>query len=241
MTRKLEQLSRTFVELADTLVGDFDVVEFLHLVAIRCVEIVEVDAAGILLVDQHGALRVAGSSTEQVRLLELFEVQNRQGPCLDCVRTGERVVEERLAQSSRWPRFGPEAVAAGFNSVEAVPMRLRSELIGALNLFRTEPRALDESEASICRALADVATIALLQVRAVSDAQGLAQQLHTALNSRVTIEQAKGVLAERGHLAMDAAFDLMRAFARSNNRRLVTVAEAVISGELALADLLPRR
>jgi transcriptional regulator with GAF, ATPase, and Fis domain len=235
-----EKLSRTFVELADTLVRDFDVIDLLHVLTIRCVELVDVDAAGLLLIDESGMLRVAASSEERMHLLELFELQHQEGPGLDCVMSGERVVGERLTATDRWPRFASEAVSAGFNSVEAIPLRLRDDLIGALTLFRREPTALTDAESAICRALADVATIGLLQARAVSQFQAVAQQLHSALNSRVAIEQAKGVLAERGGIVMDDGFHLMREFARRHNRRLVEVAESVIAGRLPLSDLRAR-
>jgi GAF domain-containing protein len=231
-------LGPTFVELADTLVGDFDVVDFLHTLTTRCVDLLEVDAAGLMLADASGTLRVIASSTEQVRLLELFEIQNQEGPCLDSYLSGEIIVEDDLDSAERWPRFRPEALEAGFMAVAAVPLRLRDERIGALNLFRSTPGRLDETESSICQALADVATIGLLQERAVREALVLADQLQTALNNRVIIEQAKGVLAERSQLDMGAAFERLRKYARNHNRRLADVAEALIAGRLSAADLV---
>jgi transcriptional regulator with GAF, ATPase, and Fis domain len=230
------QLNETFVELADTLVRPFDVDDVLHTLATRCVDLFDVDGAGLVLADQAGALHVIGSSMEQARMLELFEVQNQEGPCLDCYRTGELVAEENLESGSRWPRFAAEAVAAGFHSVHAVPMRLRTDVIGALNLFRIPAGSLGFADLTACQALADVATISLLQDRAVREARLLAGQLQVALNNRIVIEQAKGVLSERAAVDMDAAFQLMRAHARSHNRHLADVAHAVIEGLVSAGD-----
>jgi GAF domain-containing protein len=230
-------LGTTLVELADTLVKDFDVVDFLHTLTQRCVELVDVDAAGLALADHSGMLRVVAASDEQARLLELFEVQNEEGPCLDAYRTGHIVVEEHLDTSERWRRFKEEALADGFLSVHAVPMRLREDVIGALNLFRLKPGRLADEEAAICRALADVATIGLLQERAVREARVLAEQLQAALNSRIVIEQAKGVLAEQSHVEMDVAFELLRGFARTNNRRLADVARDLLEARISAAQL----
>jgi GAF domain-containing protein len=231
-------LARTFVELADTLVADFDVVELLTLLADRCVEVLDVDAAGLMLVAPEGDLRVMASSSEAMRVLELFELQAQEGPCLDCYRTGRAVVNEDLATvDGRWPRFAPEALAAGFHSVHALPMRLRGAVIGALNLFRVGPGAMRGTDIESAQALADVATIAILQHRATLEAQVLNEQLHHALNSRIVIEQAKGMVAEREGLDMAQAFATLRTHARNHNLRLVDVARDVIAGTLAAASL----
>ena len=225
------QLARTLVELADTLVDDFDVVELLTLLADRCVEVLKVSAAGLMLVAPEGDLRVVASSSEEMRLVELFEIQAQEGPCPDCYRTGESTVSRNLAgEESRWPQFGPVALKAGFRSVHAVPMRLRGETIGALNLFQAEEGELDEADVVAARALADIATIGILQHRAARDAHRGIDQLNHALQSRIAIEQAKGVIAERSHLDMDQAFTWLRHQARSKNRLLVDVAQAVIDG-----------
>ena len=224
-------LTRTLVELADTLVDDFDVVDLLTLLADRCVEVLDVSAAGLMLVAPEGELRVVASSSEEMRLVELFELQSQEGPCPDCYRTGESVVARDLNEDgTRWPQFGPVALKAGFRSVHAVPMRLRRLTIGALNLFRNEEGLLDDPDLLAARALADVATIAILQHRATLQAHIVIDQLNHALNSRIVIEQAKGVIAERAQLDMDDAFTWLRRYARSHNQLLVDVARAVIEG-----------
>jgi len=224
-------VAETFVELADTLVDDFDVVDFLHQVTVRCAQLLDVSAAGVLLTDQRGALRVVAASTEQTRLLELLQLQDDEGPCPECFHTGRPIaVADLSAATSRWPRFAAEARQIGFVSVYALPMRLRTDVIGALNLFGTEPGALDEDTIRLGQALADVATVGLLQARAIRNRDALAEQLQAALNSRVVIEQAKGVIAERRHLDMDQSFTLLRGTARTSNRRLSDLARAVIDG-----------
>ena len=226
-----QMLVATFVELADTLVADFDVVEFLHGLADRCVRLLNVEAAGLMLADQRGSLRVIASSSEQARLVELFQLQHEEGPCLECYQTGRPVAEENLATAARrWPAFAPAAAGAGFAAVQALPMRLRDEVIGAMTLFLAVPGGLDETGLRVGQALADVATIGLLQERNFRHQEVLAEQLQGALNSRVAIEQAKGMLAERLNLDMEQAFELLRDQARAQGRRLAQLAAAVASG-----------
>ncbi len=183
------------------------------------------------------------SSSEAMRVLELFELQSEEGPCLDCYRSGKPVMNQDLAGTNTlWPRFASEALAAGFHSVHALPMRLRGTVIGALNLFRVEAGEMQSADVEAAQALADVATIAILQHRATLEAQVVNQQLQNALNSRVVIEQAKGMVAEREHLNMGQAFSALRSHARNHNLRLVDVAEAVIAGSLPASalDRVPR-
>jgi GAF domain-containing protein len=229
---------RTLVELADTLVDDFDIVELLTLLTDRCVEVLDVSAAGLMLVAPDGDLRVVASSSEAMRTLELFELQAEEGPCLDCYRTAGPVVNQNLAVvNGRWPRFAAEALDAGFHSVHALPMRLRGNIIGALNLFRTDPGEMNDADLEMAQAMADVATITILQHRAALEAQDLNEQLNHALNSRVVIEQAKGMVSEREQLDMEDAFTMLRNHARSHNLRLMDVARDVIDGKLAASSL----
>ncbi|CAN5326077.1 GAF and ANTAR domain-containing protein [soil metagenome] len=230
-------LARAMVELADTLVADYDIVELLTMLADRCVAILDVDAAGLMLVNADGNLQVIASSSDAMRVLELFELESEEGPCLDSFSTGQPVVNQDLVVDGRWPRFSTEALDAGYHSAHALPMRLRGEVVGALNLFHHGTGRMEPADVAAAQAMADVATIALLQHRATSQAQVLADNLSHALNSRVVIEQAKGVIAERTGLAMPESFQLLRQHARHNNARLADVAEAVITGALSTADL----
>lgn len=231
-------LARTLVELADTLVADFDVVDLLTRLADRCTDVLDVSAAGIMLVAPDGSLRVMASSSETMRILELFEIQAQEGPCLDCFRSGEPVVNQHLSSvNNRWPRFAAEALTRGFHSVHALPMRLRGTVIGALNLFHAEAADIPEADIDAAQAFADVATIAILQHRAALEAQVLNDQLNHALNSRIVIEQAKGMVAEREGLDMEQSFEMLRNHARSHNLRLADVASDVIAGSLAASSL----
>src|ERR1700736_2037053 len=231
-----ELLSETFVELTDTLVAGFDVIDFLHVLTDRSVQLLDVSAAGLLLADPRGELRVVAASSEAARLLELFQLQSDQGPCLDCFRSGHPVAAPNLSAAQRWPRFAAAAQQAGFAAVQALPMRLRDQVIGALNLFRASPGAFSSEDVRVGQALADVATISLLHERSVRRSDTLNEQLQTALNSRVLIEQAKGKLAERLGLEMDQAFNLLRDFARARNLRLSDLAQAFIDGSETLAS-----
>jgi GAF domain-containing protein len=233
-------LARTLVELADTLVDEFDVVELLTLLTDRCVDVLDVAAAGLMLVSPSGELRVMASSSEAMRVLELFELQSQEGPCLDCYRTGQPVVNQDLASvNGRWPKFAAEALAAGFQSVHALPMRLRGSVIGALNMFHVDTGQMREADVLAAQAFADVATIAVLQHRAVLEAQVLNNQLNQALNSRILIEQAKGVLSERAGLNMERSFAVLRNYARNHNLRLADVAQDVINDNLSVDALGP--
>ncbi len=232
MTRE-QRIVAAFVELADPLAADFDVVEFLHRLAERCVELLDCAEAGLLLADAAGLLRVMASSSERADALELLQSQNHEGPCHECYHRGEPVFSDDLeADVGRWPTFSPAALRSGFRSVQALPMRVRGETVGALNLFRSQPGRLEAPDLPLGQGLADVAAVALVQERVARESREVIAQLQEALTSRVVIEQAKGVLAERGQIDIDAAFARLRAHARHSNRRLSDVARDLINGRL---------
>lgn len=228
-----ERLARVFVELADTLVDEFDQVDFLQLLVDRSVELLGADAAGLMLADQRGALQLMASSVGRARDLEVFELQMREGPCLDCFATGRPIVNLDLAEArERWPLFTPAAVAAGFRATHALPLRLRRQVVGAMNLFTVDARRLDDEHVAVGQAMADVATIGLLHERNLREQTVLSEQLQAALHSRVLIEQAKGVLAARAGVDVAQAFTMMRTHARRHGLALTAVASAVIDGSL---------
>ncbi len=232
MSREQDLLA-AFIEFADTFVDDYDVVEFLHRLAVRCVELVDASEAGIMLADGDGTLRYIASSSERMRLVELFELQQDQGPCLDAYHAGLPVVCGTIDDArTRWPRFTPQFRDAGFASVSALPMRLRTEVIGALNLFSSTAGPLSTEDQMVAQALADIATIGILQQRALRDAHIVTSQFGAALESRIVIEQAKGIVAERTHVSIDAAFTLLRGYARGHNRLLSQTALEIIDGTL---------
>ncbi|GAA2593188.1 GAF and ANTAR domain-containing protein [Dactylosporangium fulvum] len=239
MTTVSEQrLARIFVEVADTLVDEFDLIEFLQMLANRAAGLIDTATVGLLLADEKDRLRFMAASDETTKLLELFQLQWRDGPCLDAFRTAEPVVNADLRTAgARWPRFAPYATAAGFRSVHAVPLRLRSEVIGAMGVFGTGSTAFDDADVQIVQALADVAAIGLLQERTIRRGEVLTEQLQGALNSRIIIEQAKGAIAQAHHVSVDAAFELIRAYARRTNRRLSDVAHLVVTDLSSLPDL----
>ncbi|MFB9923166.1 GAF and ANTAR domain-containing protein [Amycolatopsis halotolerans] len=234
-----QRVLRAFVEMADTLVDDYDVVELLHNLAEHCVELLGATAAGLMLADLRGGLQVVASSDESTRLLELFQLQTDQGPCLDAYRTGDVVVVRDLnAVVGQWPAFATEAIAEGFHSVQAVPLRLRRQVIGALNLFGHDDGPVNPENLDIARALADTATIGILQERTIRHGEVVTEQLQHALTSRIAIEQAKGVLSQAGSIPMDEAFNRMRRYARSHGQRLSTIAENIARNVLDPADVL---
>lgn len=237
--RQEQALARAFVQLADTLVTDFDLIDLFNGLCADCVQIVGVDAAGLMLTDQRGALQVVAASSETAHLLELFQLQAGQGPCVECYRTSAPVGADDLSTDRRWPRFSRRAREHGFTAAHALPMRLREETIGGLNLFHHQPRAMTEHELSICQALADVATIAILSERRLRDRATLTEQLQHALNSRIVIEQAKGLLAGRGHIGLDEAFTALRSHARATSTRLTDLARSVVDGSYDTSHLLP--
>jgi GAF domain-containing protein len=233
-----ELLVETLVTLSDTLVDTYDLIDFMQTLAVRCVELLDVSEAGIMLGDPDGKLRHVACSSEQMRLVELIELQVEEGPCFDAYTTHAAVSyvspEDALA---RWPLFTPHAREAGFEAVAAVPMRLRSQIIGALNLFSTDRTPLGQHDLAVAQAMADIATIGILQERTIHDSRAFSGQLEVALDSRVAIEQAKGIVAERNHVAVDEAFQQIRRYARHNNRLLSEIARQISAGTLLPIDL----
>jgi len=224
---------RWLVEMADTLVDDFDVVDLLTGLADRCVSLLGVSAAGVMLASPTGRLGLVASSSEAMRLLELFELQAQEGPCLDAFRTGERIGPEILqAGPGRWSGFSAAAIKAGFRSASALPLRLRDTTMGALNLLSITVAPVAEADLIVARAFADLAALSIVQHQASTEAQRLNEQLSDALTSRIVIEQAKGVIAERAGTGLAEAFSRLRAYARNHNRRLTDVALAAIDGTL---------
>jgi transcriptional regulator with GAF, ATPase, and Fis domain len=235
-----KRLAQVFVELADTLVEEFDVVDFLQTLTERCVELVDTDAAGLMLDDQRGTLQVVAYTDESARLLELFELQKEEGPCLECFATGQVIPNIDLATASdRWPVFTQAARELGFATCHALPLRLRRQVIGALNLFTIANQRLSDDQLAVAQGLADIATIGLLHERTVRDQFVLSEQLQTALHSRILIEQAKGVLSARAGTSVEEAFRLMRTHARRSGNSLTSVADGVVAGSIDIGQLQP--
>jgi GAF domain-containing protein len=236
-----QRLATIFVEIADTLVDEFDLIEFLHMITNRAADLVDASAVGLLLADQRGRLEFVAGSDENVRLLELFQLQNREGPCLEAFHSGQPVINVDLAEAAeRWPRFAPRATEAGFQSVHAFPLRLRNQVIGALNVFGdSKGEDFQGMDVAIMQALADIAAIGLLQERAVRRGEALTEQLQGALNSRIVIEQAKGAVAQSRGVSVDDAFVGIRDYARRHNRRLIEVAESLVTDPASMHRIFP--
>ncbi len=227
-------VSRAFVELADTLVDEYDVIDMLDRLVAHSVELLAADAAGLLLADGRRELRVVAASTEAAQLTELLQLQAEEGPGLDCFRTGRPVsVPDLRSLAGRWPDLARAVEGGGpFRSVHALPLRLRGASIGTLNLFEARPGALPEADLALGQALADVATIGILQERAIRHGEVLSEQLQTALDSRVVIEQAKGFIAHSLGLDMATAFERLRGYCRRHNLRLSDTAARIVAREL---------
>lgn len=231
--RRESEVTEAFVSLASSLANGDDVIDLLAKLTGDCARLLNVESAGLLLADTSGVLHVMAASSERTRVLEIFQLQRAEGPCLDCYTEGAAVsIADLAAMEDRWPLFVPAALSAGFASVHALPMRLRDVRLGTLGLFGSSVGSLGEADLSLAQALADVASVALVQDRSVSDSAALSSQLQTALTSRVALEQAKGVLAQLGDLDMADAFTVLRSYARDHNLKLIEVARAVVGREL---------
>ena len=234
-----DRLAEVLVEVADTLVDEFDLIEFLQRVTSHASELVSARICGLMLADQRGHLRLMAASDERAELLELFQIQVEEGPCLDSFRSGEPVIVTDLQEAAeRWPSFAPHAVLSGFKSIHAFPMRLRGHVIGALNMFGSSAGSMDEGDVRVIQALADIATIALLQERAIAHGELLTEQLQSALNSRIVVEQAKGYLAQIHGESPDEAFRRLRTYCRHHGLKLSAVAQAVTTDPDSLPELM---
>ena len=232
------RLARAFVRLTNPLVKDFDIVEFLHGLAVDSAEILGAEAAGVMLADQRSGLRLVTSSQARMRHLELLELKTAQGPCLDAFASGQAVQASAADSLSRCPAFAPRASEAGFQRLCGVPLQVRAEVIGVLNLFRDGDEPFIVNEMEIARAMAEMTAIALIQEQELRDSNVLAGQLQAALDSRILIEQAKGMLAEHFTIPVDNAFQVIRKYARGHNRKVADVAAAITSGKITSQALI---
>jgi len=232
-------LTEAFVFVANSLADGLDPVDLLSGLTADCARLLDIESAGLLLADPQGTLHVVAASSERTRTLELFQLQREQGPCLDCFHSGAPVaVADLHAEAARWPEFVAAATAAGFASVHALPMRLRDNVLGTLGLFGAAVGPLAEADLNLGQALAHVASIALVVDKAATDKESINQQLQVALQSRIVLEQAKGLLAQLGDLDMDQAFAVLRRYARDHNERLSEVAQAVVSRAMPAQQMI---
>jgi GAF domain-containing protein len=234
-TNREARLGTIFVRLADTMVDDYDMVELLDTLVEECKLILDVSEAGLVLADSDAGLQVMASTSERSSLIEALQLREHEGPCMQCYATGEVVTIHDIRElGDRWPKFSELALEQGFLSVHAVPLRLRGRTIGALNLFRETAGALNDDDAAIAQALADVSTIGIMQERLIREQTVISDQLQRALDARVVIEQAKGVLAQSHRIPVDDAFVRLRNYARVNDARLVDVASKVVRRQITV-------
>jgi transcriptional regulator with GAF, ATPase, and Fis domain len=234
-----QAIAKAFVSLADTMVNGFDVVEMLNNLTTGCARLLDVESAGLLLADGQNVLHVVAASSEQTRTLELYQLQREQGPCLDCFNSGSSVsVADLSNEDERWPQFVPVARQAGFASVHAIPMRVREHVLGTLGLFGVNVGALNDDDLELGQALAHVASVVVVAGSAITDGKLVVEQLQNALDSRVVIEQAKGILAQQSRLDMDDAYTQLRRYARDHNELLTMVAKRLVSRELSPQTIL---
>lgn len=234
-TTRASRVSAAFVRIADTLVDEYDVLDLLHTLVDECVGLLDATAAGLMLAGPDGALQVLASTSEESHLIEVLQQETGAGPCVECFITGVPVTIRDIAGTGdRWPRFKDAASAQGFQSVHAFPLRVRGKTIGAMNLFRADTGELSEEDVAIGQALADVSTISILQERTIRESAVVNDQLQRALNSRILVEQAKGVISQISNVSTNEAFERLRSYARSHRSSLTDTAEAVLNRTLTL-------
>lgn len=231
-------IAGVFVEIADTLVDEFDLIEFLQMLTNRATALSDTHTAAVLLADQHGRLQFMAASDEQVHLLEMFQLSVDEGPCVDCFRFAAPIINADLSKAqSRWPLFAPRATALSLRSVHAFPLRLRGTVLGSLGLFSEQSVTIPQDVARVLQAVADVATIGIIHERAARQGEMVTGQLRYALNSRVTIEHAKGYIAQTYDVSVDDAFELLRSYCRRNGLRLSETAARFIDDADQAPDL----
>ena len=231
------RLVATFVSVADSLVAEYDIVDLLQILVDDCTELFDASAAGILLVTPEGALEVVAATNERSEFLSLLQARSGEGPCVETITIGRPVSVPDVSDTDpRWSLFASASLRSGYRAIHSIPMRLRDSTIGSLNLFRASIGRLNEPDAVAVQALADVATIAILNERAHRESDQTREQLQRALDSRIVIEQAKGVLSQRLGVDMGEAFGLIRAHSRSTRSRMRDVAGAIVSGRLHLSN-----
>lgn len=225
---------QSLIRMADTLVSDYDPIALLTDLAESCVRILDVDAAGVSL-GEDSTLRFVAASSETMEMMELYQIERHEGPCFDAYSTGMAVATSDLETNrSRWPKWAAKALESGYQAAAAFPLRLRDETIGALNIYSSRIRELNKRDVDVGRGLADMATIGLLHEGVVTRNRVVQDQLQFALDSRVVIEQAKGMLAERHGILHQDAFDRIRNHARKSGLRLRDVAAGVVQEGLDL-------
>jgi GAF domain-containing protein len=238
-TARTTEVARAFAGLTDALVNEYDVTELLQRLVDHYVSLLDAAAAGLMLTDQRGSLRLAVATDERIEALELLQLRLAEGPCLDCFRQGRPVFGTDLAgDPGRWPRFVPAVLDAGYQAVHALPLRLDGYTLGGMNLFYADRSALSDDQAEVAQALANLATVGILQHHGTRRSTTLTQQLEIVLNARATIGQARGFLAETGDLGSEDALQALRGYARAHGLYLADVARGIVERTLDAREVL---
>lgn len=238
-TTREQRINEAFVKVAGTLMEQYDVVDLLSALVEECTDLLDIQAGGLLIANNLGELELIASTSEEAEFVEVMQLAAGAGPCVDCFETGVQVsVGDIEASAGRWPEFEKAALRKGFRAIHATPMRIRGSIIGSLNLLGTRPVVLSERDAALAQALADVAVIGILQERSLRDVNFVNEQLQLALDTRILVEQAKGVLAQQEKLTMDEAFTALRNYSRVNGTSLRTSARDLINRRLDTAAVM---
>jgi GAF domain-containing protein len=225
---------RTVSAAAADLVRPYDTVTMLENLSERVSEVLALTGSGVSL-ESDGRLAFITALDEQIARVEQVQERTQEGPCVDCFRGGNPVVVPDLeAEGARWAQYADAALQAGLRATAGVPMTLEGRSIGALNLYSSEPREWPDEDVAAAQVLADLATAFLVNASKLRQQEELAAQLAGALESRVLIEQAKGVVSASAHVSVDEAFRRMRSWARNHNLPLPSVAQDVVEGSLRL-------
>jgi hypothetical protein len=224
-------LARTFVDLAQSLAGGQDCYEVLSMLSGRCVEVLPVSASGILIKDQVGVLQVIAASSQSAHLLDLFQLQNEEGPYFECSLTGSAVTDLTNDSASRWPRYSALARKQGFVATYALPLRTKGLIVGALNLFAMQP--LSEERLLVAQTLADAATLSVLQLDPVNDLEVITRKIIVTIEERNIVEQAKGMISQRFSVDADVALIKIRDASERTNSHIIEVARAIVSREIS--------
>lgn len=226
------EIATTLIRLADTIVDGFDRYELLHDLSVSCARLLDADAAGVSIADGR-RLQFVVATSEDMATVERFQADHRQGPCFDAYLTGQHVSTPDLrATARRWPRWTRQALALGFAAADAFPLRLGEQTVGALDVYATQTRTLSPDDVALGAAFAHMAAIGLVHEQAIAEHRNVQAQLQHALDNRISIEQAKGIVAERLQIPVSQAFDLIRRFSRSHNVKVVKTSRQIVNGEL---------
>ncbi|MGW7412317.1 GAF and ANTAR domain-containing protein [Streptomyces sp. NPDC054863] len=243
MISREQHIAKAFVSLADSFAEDVDPTVLLDRLAAHCVALTSTDAAGIMMIDARGSLRTMAVSDSRAALLELFQMQSGQGPCIDAWHEQHRLdVPDLATQESRWPDFVPLARELGFRGAYALPMKVNGQGVGALNLLREDPGTLTDTELALAQALADVACVAVVRWQAdPARPHDVLTQVQAAVSVKATIETAKGLLAAAGGIGVQEADAALHRYSRLHGMSPSDAAQQLVRRTLDPCEVMAAR